>query len=795
MQANPDRRLAARSRMISAIIGLGVCGLGLLVLVGWALDIPTLKGAIPSIGTTMKPNTALGFVLGGASLWLSQEGQGGRSRHWAMGMALVVLLLGGFTLAEYLFGLNLRIDQLLFADPAGVGSSMPGRMSPAAAFAFLSAGSSLALLDVAVFGGRWPAQIFACLTWGVAFTSFAGYIYRAEYLFGAENYLQIAIHTTMGFLALATGLLLSRPESNIMSVTISESAAGRLFRRMAPAVFLVPLALGWLRMEGQGRGMYNTRTGLALMVLGTTILLFGLLWGSAVKILGMEVERQEARQALASSEEKAQVLLEMAGCGMGLVDFEGRIRDVNRRWEVIFGLDRKEILGRTAFEFMAPKDRPYLETRFRKLAADEQLPATEWEIMRPGGGAVMVESYPAKVEIGGEPFIIVAINDVTERTRMRRQAALNEKLATVGTLATGIVHEINNPTATAMASLEVMAGLLKQECANISQADVSRLATLTDRALQSVFRIREIVGSIKGFARMGAEDLTPSDVHALLDGALVMTAHETNHKIQIVKEYAPDLPRVPANGGRLEQLFVNLIVNAAQAMGEQAAQNRIVIRTRPEEDHIRVEVEDSGMGIPHDVLSKIFDPFFTTKPEGVGTGIGLSICHDIVHQHGGEITVTSEVGKGTRFSLTLSRFTGVERIAERRALNPALPRLLLVDDDPLVLAALQRNLWRSFHIVTAQGGRAAMDILEREKLHAIATDLNMPDVNGVDLYRHVAEAFPALKHRVVFFSGSDPSPEFSDFLVATGLSCLIKPFATAELEKALGNLPTEGAGF
>lgn len=789
MDANPDVRLVARSKVLASALGLGVGVLGVLVLFGWVVDSPMLKGIIPAIGTTMKPITAISFVLSGLSLWLSQEGRGERPRRWAIRFALAVTLLGGAGMAEYLLGARLGTGRILDLE-AGLG-----QMSPATTVGFLSAGASLALLDVTILGGRRPAQFFACLCGAIGFLALTAYAYRAEFLVNAENHRQIAIHTSFGFLALAAGLLLARPEGGCMNVAISASTAGRLFRRMAPAVFLIPMVLGWVRLEGESHGLYGPRTGVAFMVLGTTTLLFALLWGSTIQTQRMETQRKGALRAQASAEEKAKILMEMTGSGMGLVDFEGRIREVNQRWERIFGLDRTEIIGRNALDLMAPKDRPYLETRFRKLAVGEQPAPAEWEIHRPDGASVVVESFPARVEIGGAPFMIVALNDITERKRMRQQAVLSEKLATVGTLAAGLVHEINNPTTAVMANLEVMGDLLQRDGLELSPAEVAHLRAITERAFQASLRIREIVGSVKGFARADAEDLTVCDVHSLLDAAAVMAAHETKRKARVEKDYAQGLPSIPANGGRLQQLFVNLIINAAQAMDEDPEKNRIVLRTRPKEDHICVEIEDTGSGIPKELLPKIFDPFFTTKPEGVGTGLGLPICHEIVRQHGGEITVESEVRKGTRFTLTLSRFTGPEHLPERRMPDPALPKLLLVDDDSLVLAALRRNLMRSFHVVTAQGGRAAIEILENEAIQAVATDLHMPEVNGVDLYRHIEQAFPHLRQSVIFFSGGAPDPKSHQFLMASGLTCLSKPFVAADLERHLGKSLPAKTGF
>jgi PAS domain S-box-containing protein len=561
--------------------------------------------------------------------------------------------------------------------------------------------------------------------------------------------------------------------------TANDPDPTRTLRRLSTALGTALVALSALAMAD--RLPAGLRLALLLPLLATAVLLLALLRGWALGRLAMAAARgrgqAEAFARLAVSEEKARTLVERAAEGLGLLDAQNRMQVVNRRWELIFGRDRQELVGQPVQAFLSPQDQDYLEMRMRKTRAGEAQPPAQWELRRPDGTQVSIETLPERVEFDGETFAIVALHDVTERNRLRRQTSLNEKLATVGTLAAGVVHEINNPATSVLGLLDMMTDLLDGPR---DEALLEQVVVLAGRAREQTRHLCEIVGSLKGFARMDAEDFVPADVNAVLDAALVMVHHETRHKARIEKDYA-SLPGIMGHPGRLQQLFVNLLVNAAQAMDEAPARNRITVRTRLEEDYVRVEVEDTGSGIPDAVLGNIFDPFFTTKAPGVGTGLGLPICHEIVRQHGGEIGVESREGEGTRFFLTLSRL-----MAPVPALLAPIPlRALLVDDDPLVLTALKRLLRKRFQVLTAEGGRQAMALLASEPVDAVVTDLNMPDVNGLDLYRHIALHHPALKGHVVFCTGGNLSADIKAFLAGENLTCLEKPFSLEDLERSL----------
>ncbi len=247
-----------------------------------------------------------------------------------------------------------------------------------------------------------------------------------------------------------------------------------------------------------------------------------------------------------------------------------------------------------------------------------------------------------------------------ERRKMQDRLMLSDRMASVGILAAGVGHEINNPLAAIVANLDVA----MRDVAELKESlpDRSELGEVLEElhdARESVERIRDIVRDLRIFSRPDKEERRPVDVHKLLDSSLRMAWGEIRHRARVTKQYG-SVPLVDGNESRLGQVFLNLIVNAAQSIAEgRRDDNEIVLSTRLMDDgRVLVGVEDTGSGIPPEVMKKLFAPFVTTKPIGVGTGLGLSICRRIVTSLGGEITVSSDVGKGTVFRVCLRPVDG-----------------------------------------------------------------------------------------------------------------------------------------
>jgi signal transduction histidine kinase len=260
---------------------------------------------------------------------------------------------------------------------------------------------------------------------------------------------------------------------------------------------------------------------------------------------------------------------------------------------------------------------------------------------------ILVKGYQNKDKHGKVIDVFGISSDITEFTKISNRLHLNDKLSMVGTLAAGIAHEINNPIAWIRGNL----AYIKK---NISRMDSIKLEELMDETIEGVDRIIDIVSELKGFSRNNNNELSMTDLHSIIDSALKIASSQIKSHVNLKKNYADNLPLVNVNPGKMQQVFLNLILNAIQSMNNVNMQNNILrITTTHNANQIRIDISDTGSGITPENISKIFDPFFTTKEKDSGTGIGLSISHEIIKNHGGEIAVKSTVGQGTTFSVFL----------------------------------------------------------------------------------------------------------------------------------------------
>jgi CheY-like chemotaxis protein len=275
-----------------------------------------------------------------------------------------------------------------------------------------------------------------------------------------------------------------------------------------------------------------------------------------------------------------------------------------------------------------------------------------------------------------------------------------------------------------------------------------------------------------------------------MDSAAKLAAGELRPRAQLVRHYS-EVPRVEGNEPRLAQVFLNLIINAAQALPEgKPEQNEVRLVTRRlDETHVVAEVHDTGSGIPPDVLGRIFDPFFTTKPVGVGTGLGLALCHAFITAMGGRIEVESQVGRGTVFRVTLPVAKGetvrAPRVVESREGVSMRGRVLVVDDDPLVSSALRRTLAREHEVEVVVSSRQALQLLLSPQgvFDVILCDLMMPEMTGMGVHAQLNAAMPERAERMVFVTGGAYTPAAQSFLERVTNPRLEKPFEPEKLRE------------
>ena len=388
-----------------------------------------------------------------------------------------------------------------------------------------------------------------------------------------------------------------------------------------------------------------------------------------------------------------------------------------------------------------------------------------------------------------------------ERRRLQEQLVVSDRMASMGTLAAGVAHEINNPLAALVTCLEFAADELSRLIVEVrapSEGLSRRLETILEpleESRVSAGRIRDIVRDLRIFSRSPQDEARgPVDVTRVLDSTVRMAWNEIRHRSRLVKEYAP-VPPVLGSESRLGQVFLNLVVNAAQAIREgRAAQNEIRVRTgMADGNHVLVEIRDTGVGVPPENLTRIFDAFYTTKPAGVGTGLGLAICQSIVAGMGGKISVQSTVGVGTTFRLELpvAMTTGSgQRPAAPTTLAPSRRgRILVIDDEAAIGAGVRRVLQAQHDVEAMTSAREALArLLAGERFDVILCDLMMPDVTGMDFHAEVCAAAPELAGHIVFMTGGAFTVAAREFLDRVDNPRLEKPFAAASLRFMVNSL-------
>lgn len=421
-----------------------------------------------------------------------------------------------------------------------------------------------------------------------------------------------------------------------------------------------------------------------------------------------------------------------------------------------------------------------------------------------GGRAFAVRAYPLPGR--GAVLYVRDATDEREREIGRLQA---EKLASIGLLAAGVAHEINNPAAFVLANLEALAGhmrLIEEKLRDLPDGGATRLAladqlfeanAILQESKEGMARIHRIVRDLAAFSHTDEDTSVPIDVNAAVESALSMLRTELRYRAQVERDFSATR-MVRASAARLGQVFLNLILNAAQALDEaDARRNRVRVRTFDDGASVVVEISDNGPGIQAEILPRIFESFFTTKPRGMGTGLGLPISLGIVRGLGGEIVVESRNGEGATFRVRLPADETIAPVVSApapvtiRARGYQRRRILAVDDEPLLLKAYRRMLGDAHELATALGGHEALRILERDAaFDVILCDLQMPEMSGVDLYATVRERFPALGERFVFVTGGAFSSDARRFLEETVAAVIQKPFRLEDLlaliERAAG---------
>jgi two-component system, cell cycle sensor histidine kinase and response regulator CckA len=505
--------------------------------------------------------------------------------------------------------------------------------------------------------------------------------------------------------------------------------------------------------------------------------------------------RRWAESALRESEERFRKVVQGAPDGVAILR-QGVVVYLNERAGRMLGLAAPEdAYGRRITDFMAPEDAETAMRRIRRLHETGQQAAEphEYRSRSIDGRELTVEISSIPIDLDGERAVLAFARDVTERKAIQARLTQAERLSALGVLSAGVAHEINNPLAYVVLNLEVLEReLTKPDGRTTPEALLERVR----QARHGAERVATIVRDLKTFARADGWTRGPVHVESVLESALNVAQSETSKSARVTRRYA-DVPAVLGNGARLEQVFLNLVLNAAQAIPEgDAANHEIRIELASDGETVRVEVGDDGVGMTREVLDRIFDPFFTTKPPGVGTGLGLPICRSIVRAHGGELDVHSAPGQGSTFTVILPRWVGERKQSEPSAPDaaPVTPRgrVLVVDDEAAVGRTLSLVLEPDYDVTVVTTGEDGLAELRAAKqgsgFDAILCDLVMPGMNGQELFHAAQKELPGIESRFIFMSGGYSTLGSDDFPRRISNPLFEKPFDLDLVRRTLHEL-------
>jgi two-component system, NtrC family, sensor kinase len=497
-------------------------------------------------------------------------------------------------------------------------------------------------------------------------------------------------------------------------------------------------------------------------------------------------------------------LLDSVGCGILLFGLSGELWAVNDRFAEILGNEPLRLRGLNHFDqFVASLSPQFVHgevvaARWRQRRQNGEASWDELELANPE--KKLLERYARPVlNRYRQPLGWLEIyHDISIKRHLESRLFHSERLAALGQMVCGVVHELNNP----LTSILGYAQIVRKRARGFPWEAEAR------HILEEAKRARHIARNLLLFTRDNNVERTSVSLNEIVERTVAIRAHELRlEDIRAEMDLDERLPRTIADAVQIQQVLLNLIVNAEQAIQQFRGSGHIWIRTRQVSvDRVVLEVADNGPGVPPEVVQRIFDPFFTTKPVGAGTGLGLSIVYGIVHQHGGEVAVENRPAGGAVFRIELPSMTPMENAGEKPYVvgmpAPELPtdgnrvqigRILVVEDEPTVACLIADVLGDVGHMVdTVLDSRKGLGMARRGQYDLVICDLRMPHLDGRSFYRELLREQSSMAQRLIFVTGDTLAPRTVDFLQRCSLRYLAKPFLVEEL-KEIVRLALEGS--
>ncbi len=779
--------------------GTAVIAVGIAVLCGWFLDIGVLRSVLPT-WPSMKPNTAVLFVLLGLALCATDRPRWRRQRTGLIAFASAIVIS---TLVEYVLAVNLHVDELLHRDVTNpVGTAVPGRMATTTALAFLAIAASLELGGRASRRSETASQVLAAGALGLAVVSLAGYLYTVPQLYGLSDAL-MAIHTCLLFVILSIGVLFLRPRVGLMATVSAGDAGGHLARRLLPAAILIPLALAWVRWPGERAGLFGTQLGLAIFAVSNMAVFAVLVFVTARSVSALDEARRSATARLLETRDRELVgasmlaaIVESSADAIIGKTLDGVITSWNAGAAQMYGYSADEIVGRPLSLLVPPDRTGDIAVILERVAHGSRV--EHYETLRVCKDGTVLEVAMTVSPIRDAAGTIIGASTVArdmsehnraeaERRELEGRLHQSERLESVGQLAGGIAHDFNNLLGVIM---NYAAFVIEQtEDMPEVRADATEIQSAAERAAR-------LTKQLLIFARREEIQLEPIELNAVVAGMENLLSRSLGEHLDLVVRSERDLPTIHADRGQIEQVLVNLVVNARDAMptgGTLTIETTTTdldvgyARMHPDVEpgrYATLTVSDTGTGMSADVASHIFEPFFTTKAKGEGTGLGLATVYGIVHEAGGDVRVSSTEGIGTTFRVDLR--ADADAAKPSHAPDPARTShghgetILVVEDEPAMLELTSRILQHNgYHVLTAATYEQAVGVATDHDFQLLLTDSIMPKMPGHEVTDLILEQRP--DRAVLYMSGYSEEAFGTRRLIDDGVKLLQKPFTQQQL--------------
>ncbi len=505
-------------------------------------------------------------------------------------------------------------------------------------------------------------------------------------------------------------------------------------------------------------------------------------------------ERKQAEEQLRETQRRFRDLADLLPQSVWEIDERGTFTFANREAFRSHGYVPEELTEPlNAIQTFVPEDRDRVAGNVQAILSGEDLGGVEYTALRKDDSTFPVVVYAAPIIRDNKAVGLRGVTvDITEHKQaeekekqLQQELNLSSRLASIGQMASGVAHEINNPLTGVIGFSQL---LMSKDIPDDIRGDLQVINSEAQR-------VARVVAGLLTFARQRQPGREYVDINGILSGVLELRSYEMKvNNIKVEVQLAADLPETMADANQLQQVFLNIVLNAEKEMTTAHKRGKLLVKTEKTGDNIRVSITDDGPGISRENLDRVFDPFFTTREVGNGTGLGLSICHGIITQHNGRIYARSEAGKGATFVVELpivadTGQTEETKVIEEEPWQQSGAKILVVDDEAAILDFLEHLLTeQGYQVETTDRAQAALQRLHNQNYDLILLDIKLPGMSGIDLYYQIAAIDPAQAQKVIFITGDVMEPTTRDFLDKTKMPHIAKPFNIEQLKQEINRM-------